>query len=238
MTGTGFYKHKLQAGYLEKDRDSLLLRLCKGKRVIHVGCTDSPHTSELLREGRGLHKKLLEVTQFLVGVDIDRPGLEMMEKEYGGEYVCHDLCSADPPPTRLLACSPDVILAADVIEHVTAPGPFLRSLALVARRAANNTSLVVSTPNGLGVRQLMYTAFGFEVIHPDHRLVCTPNTLAVLADDVDLTSVAWYFYNLKTGEGAISQVSDCILDAFTRLRAAYADGMTAVFRLKSDMESA
>jgi hypothetical protein len=235
MIGTGFYKHKLQAGHIEKDRDSLLLRLCEGKSVIHVGCTDFPLTSERIDEGRDLHKKLLGATQFLIGVDIDRAGLARMEKEYGGEYVCHDLSCDGPPPPALIACSPDVILAADVIEHVGAPGPFLRGLASVARETASDPCILVSTPNGLAARPAMYTAFGVEMIHPDHRLICTPRTLTVLANDADLTPVDWYFYNTRTGDGAAPQLADRVLGALTRLRMAYADGMTAVFKLKSDL---
>jgi 2-polyprenyl-3-methyl-5-hydroxy-6-metoxy-1,4-benzoquinol methylase len=238
MTGTGFYKRKLQTGHLQRDRDSLLLRLCEGKRVLHVGCTDFPLTSQRLAEGRILHKKLLDVTQLLIGVDTDQHGLKHMEEAYGGQYFCHDLSFDTAPPAGLMACTPDIILAADVIEHVAAPGPFLRGLALLAEGTTIDTRVIVSTPNGLGARSVMYTAFGIEMNHPNHRLVCTPRTLTVLADDANLIPVEWYFYNIKSGEGVAFQLVDHLIDTLAWFRMAYADGMTAVFKSRSKMSRA
>jgi hypothetical protein len=199
--------------------------------VLHIGCADSPLTEYRITNGDILHKKLLEVTGALIGIDIDDEGLKKLEANFGGDYLCYDISVGGPLPESLRHFYPDVILAADVIEHVPAPGPFLRGLVSLADTNGQEARIVISTPNGLNARSAVHTAFGVELVHPDHRLILTPRTLRTLATDVNLVCTGWYFYNVKSGSALPLRLTDYFFRCITKVRSAYADGMVAVFRL-------
>src|SRR6187549_2683007 len=56
------------------NRVDYLLQYCQDKRVLHIGFTDHPFTSERLASGELLHQRLKQVTSGLAGVDLDQQG--------------------------------------------------------------------------------------------------------------------------------------------------------------------
>ncbi len=93
MPKTGFFSQQLVSAPVMRDRDDLLLNLCAGRRVLHVGCADSPLTAEKLKCASLLHTKLVAASA-VHGVDVDRAGVELLREHLGGEYSVADV--ADP----------------------------------------------------------------------------------------------------------------------------------------------
>ena len=62
-------------------KDDLILKFCKGKRVLHIGATDYPFHIQKGLKGELLHQKLDKVSNFLIGIDISRKAIYELKKE-------------------------------------------------------------------------------------------------------------------------------------------------------------
>jgi hypothetical protein len=226
-TGTKVFTHSLPPMRRVGDRDSALLSMVDGKRAAHVGCTDAPFTEEKLSNGVLLHEQVLRCASAALGVDVDVAGLRLLEQRLGGEYSSLDLSSEQPDLSAIIAFRPDVLLATDVIEHVGDAQMFLTNLALAA--AATSASVVLSTPNALSARAFLCTAFGLELIHPDHVAIYSPRTLRALGGRAGLQADRWHTYNIRTGESISRSMFDRTVDVLSRIRTGYADGLIVTF---------
>src|SRR5436190_1514233 len=106
------------------DRDTYFLDACRGKKVLHIGCTDAPFTQSKFASGALLHQKLGPVTSILVGVDIDKESVDWLT-----ERGVKDLYVWDASNIKTLVAKigfiPDVIVAGEVLEHLSSPLEFL-----------------------------------------------------------------------------------------------------------------
>jgi 2-polyprenyl-3-methyl-5-hydroxy-6-metoxy-1,4-benzoquinol methylase len=212
-----------------EERDALLLRLCAGRRVVHVGCADHPLTEERLRDGSILHARLMKDAAEVLGVDVDPAGIEKLRTQLGGQYLVQDL--TDSRAADVIAeFRPDVILAGDVIEHVRDAASFLRGISGLMREVGGGVELILSTPNGLGAKTLLNTLAGVEKIHPDHVYVFTPASLTRLVQDCGLSPQGFTFYHVNSGDGVRARVQGAICRAAARLRPAFAAGQVLVCR--------
>jgi predicted TPR repeat methyltransferase len=139
--------------------------------VAHVGCADSPYTTELLRSGGLLHARLARTAR-LTGIDVDRAAIEELGAALPGErFVVADVAVAVPAEElgRYM-----LVIAGEVLEHVPDADAFLRG---VRSLLAEDGLLCVTVPNAccpkLGARALA----GRESVHPDHRVYYGPRTL-------------------------------------------------------------
>lgn len=143
-----------------------------GRRVVHLGCVDDRLTEERAGTGDLLHEELAKVAAELVGVDISAAGIELMRTLVPGPYEVGDvehLGDLDLPEC-------DLVIAAEIIEHLGSPGLFLSGLRDYL--AGTGASALITTPNALGWRIMAkWTMRRREVTHPDHRLIYTPTTL-------------------------------------------------------------
>ena len=148
-----------------------LVELCRGKKVLHVGCCDH---LELIRgkveQGVYLHQQLCSVAARCVGMDINAAGIALLH-ELGFPQVYRP----DDVPDDPTAEAYDLCLLADVIEHVGDVVGFLKSM-----QRYRFKQLVVATPNAFRLRNFIS---GGELINTDHRYWFSPYTLCkVLAD--------------------------------------------------------
>lgn len=157
------------------DRRELILGLCAGRRVIHLGFTDERQTETKLQEGRWLHAALADVSAELVGLDLDAAGVEQA-KAAGYEAYLVDV--QDHLALAALGLEPaDVVVAGEIIEHLESPGPFLRAVAPLLKPDGR---LVVTTPNAYRVPGFLAPVLGQELIHPDHVGIHSIHTLRTL----------------------------------------------------------
>jgi len=147
---------------LAPSRDAEILRLCRGKRVLHIGATDSPFTLQKLNEETLLHKKLMDVSDNVVGVDLDREAIDLLA-QHGIDNILH----GDMNELQELGMQPDVIVFGETIEHLQNVATCLTNLKKVM---APHTLLVISTPNCYAVLWTVMVLLNFESIHDDHKL--------------------------------------------------------------------
>ncbi|MFD7611922.1 class I SAM-dependent methyltransferase [Streptomyces sp. NPDC059828] len=232
MTKSGFFTQSLASGPVKGDRDALLLGLCAGRRVLHIGCADSPLSADKLRNGSLLHAKLLKAAQDVHGVDIDRAAVELLRDQLGGEYSVVDVAD-ERGRADLVKFKPEIILAGDVIEHARDAASFLRGIAALMRETDNDTELILSTPNGLAAKNLINTLAGREIIHPDHVYVFTPAALSRLVSDCGLRPGRCFFYHVNSGKDARARCYDSVSRVAALLRPAFAEGLVLVCKTAS-----
>jgi SAM-dependent methyltransferase len=154
------------------DRVDLLLDFCRGRRVVHVGFVDERRMETKLEAGKWVHERLAAVADSIVGLDLAEDGVEWA-KAQGFEAYAVDAQS--PEAVAALGLEPaDVVVAGEIIEHLDAPGPFLRAMRVLLKKDGR---LVVTTPNAYRLLNFLAPALGSELIHPDHTAWHSPHTL-------------------------------------------------------------
>lgn len=161
------------------DRDAWILARCSGRSVLHVGCTDMPFTDRKLGEQSLLHQRLLPVCRTCVGLDCDQGGLDTLARALPGhEFLCADAERLDRC-AALADRSFDVVLAADMLEHLANPGSFIDG---VKRHLARpDGELIITTPNAFSLKRFLAMALrGVEHVHADHTAYFSHSTLSQL----------------------------------------------------------
>jgi len=171
------FRHVLPKAKLVDSRDQALIRLCSGKTVLHLGFVDEGLLDDRLGQENWLHGMLARVATRLVGIDISEQGVRRAQEAGYADCYVGDVERLSLMPFPRLEY--DIILAADIIEHLDNPGLFLGEL---QRVATDDTLVVITTPNALNLRTLFYPLARIEYVHPDHNLYCSPTTLSTLLE--------------------------------------------------------
>jgi SAM-dependent methyltransferase len=204
--------------------------ICRDRSVLHVGCTNWPYTRAMLDSGGLLHLGLAKVARELWGVDSDPEGLRVLEAAGVMNLVRGD---AEDLAACPLDRTFDVVLAGEILEHLSNPGLFLRG---VRRFLAPGGRLVVTTVNaycGFRFAQYFFRGRGgaAEPVHPDHVAYYSYRTLTHLLTREGYAVESFLFYDL--GDEHVPFVPRRIRVAnrfFSRLAPWTADGVIAVCR--------
>lgn len=164
------HEHRLPEVDFPVDRLAFLADLCRGRRVLHVGCADDTAIEEKLAAGRHLHGRLGTVAE-VVGLDLAAGRLADLSRLGLERLVAGD---ASVPPFRAGAFD-DVVLG-EILEHLPDPGAVLRSL----RCAGLASRLIVTVPNAYSLFLAGQLRHGVELVNPDHLYTFTPVTLGNL----------------------------------------------------------
>jgi predicted TPR repeat methyltransferase len=150
------------------DRIEALVDAARGRRVVHVGFVDELMEAKQAG-GVWLHERLAGVASSLVGLDLDEAGVEAARAR-GYEAYAVDAQSADAVHALGLERA-DIVIAGELIEHLDAPGLFLRAMHELA------DELVLTTPNAYRVANFVVPLSGREAVHPHHTAWHSPQTL-------------------------------------------------------------
>jgi SAM-dependent methyltransferase len=176
-------------------RVDYLKNICRDRTVLHLGCTNWPYTKDVLEEGTLLHTELQGIARELSGFDADQEGLDLL----AGLGV-RNLYRADLEHLEEVELDQqfDVILAGEMIEHLSNPGLFLRG---IKRFMRPDSTLVITTVNAYcGFRMLVYGLRGrggrAEPVHPDHVAYYSYSTIHHLLSREELVAKRFLFYDL------------------------------------------
>ncbi|HXV58174.1 MAG TPA: methyltransferase domain-containing protein [Gaiellaceae bacterium] len=207
------------------DREQMLLELARGKRVVHVGFVDEHRLEAKLAEGTWLHARLAEVAASLVGLDVEEEGVRWA-REHG--FDAQSVDAQSPEAVAALGLEPaEVVIAGEVVEHLDAPGPFLRAM---RELASLDGLLVVTTPNAYRLLNFLAPLAGVELVHPDHTAWHSPHTLATLLarSGWELEGAAYYQNpapRLGGVSGAAVRAGRALFVRFGRLAPYWSDGL-------------
>lgn len=180
--------HKVPEAESVKDREAFIVERCKGKRVLNLGCASG-----------ALHEKIKAVAAHLRGIDKSEPADEIV-----------DLDTIEPGETGLGIYYVDIgepmfdlIVAGEILEHLSNPGNFLRSLKTF------NCPVILSVPNAFCHPGKRWIDVGYEHVNPDHVAWYSWHTLKVLVERCGFTVREFYWYRGKplTAEGLIFVVN-------------------------------
>ena len=144
-------------------------QLIKNKDVLDCGCAGAPISSkkEFEETSHSIHMKH---ARYILGVDSWK---EEVEKRKGGLYVvCANVENME------LNRKFDVVLAADLIEHLSNPGMFLDT---VDNHLKDKGLLYLCTPNFHSLNNCIKALLGIKInVHPEHTCWYDINTLIQL----------------------------------------------------------
>ena len=197
-----------------------ILRVCRGKKILHLGCADMPYT---LQRGESLlHFQLAGITgpDMLWGIDNSEEGVHILQQR-GFHHIIYGDVEQMAPELRKERF--DIILAGEIIEHLANPGLFLKCISSIMD---GHTELVLTTPNATSVKGFLFSIMRQEKVHPDHNYYFSYRTLKQLMEKFDLNCREIYYYQEVEGQG-LSRALDNAVAFTTRLSPLWADGLIA-----------
>jgi len=212
-------------------RVDLIMEMCAGKKVLHLGCANYPYTQNSIDNEMLLHYDLEKSAGELYGFDFDQPGLDILAANGTGNLYRADLEKLDEVA---MSETFDVIVAGEMIEHLNNPGLFLTG---IQRFMNAETRLVLTTINAYcGMRWFWYGLRGRrgkqEPVHPDHVAYYSYSTLSLLVKRHGLDVDSFMFYDIgKEHRPHNPWYLNAVNDVFTTIAPQWADGIIAICRL-------
>lgn len=176
-------------------RVEFLTQICAGKKVLHLGCTNYPYTKDSIANKMLLHFDLAKVAKEIYGFDGDQSGIDILKAAGVEKLFQVDLENLALVP---LEETFDVIIAGEIIEHLSNPGLFLNG---IQRFMNGNSQLIITTINAYCVfRFLIYALRGKggenEPVHPDHVAYYSYRTLSLILKRENLQVKEFLFYDI------------------------------------------
>jgi len=209
------------------DRDEFVMSLCVGKSVLHLGAADWPFTAEQDAEGRLLHRRIRDVAARVVGVDLSGEGVRYLRSRGYEDLVVGDV---ERIQELRLERQFDVIVAGEILEHLSNPGLCLRGLGTVARA---DTRLVMTVPNAFSVKSFLRALVGAELVHGDHVAYLSPATVRHLCARYGFHPEATAYYQNQPLSPLKRAVLSPLAYAQGLLSPSVSDGLIVVFRVSS-----
>jgi 2-polyprenyl-3-methyl-5-hydroxy-6-metoxy-1,4-benzoquinol methylase len=197
---------KLPNVQIVNGRHELILKKCKNKCVLHLGCVDSGLLHEKFEREELMHQKLSDVANEIWGVDIDEPGISYLSNKGFNNLIVADISKLDEIKI-IQNISFDIVVASEVIEHLQNPGLFLNSVKDLM--IPEKTELIVTVPNAFRIDTLLWLLRGIEYVHPDHNYWFSYHTATNLLRKNNYKINEVYVYNLVPIEivpGRIRQI--------------------------------
>lgn len=182
------------------DRQTMLLALAEDRTILHLGCTNAPYTQDSIAAGTNLHVALRSRCRELWGLDNDCVGLDALRALGDERLIEGDLedLAASVGRHPGTADGFQLVIAGEIIEHLSNPGRFLDGLHAVV---APNGKVVLTTVNAYcGFRFAISALRGrggtVEPVHPDHVAYYSRSTLSLLLKRHGLAIEQFGFYDL------------------------------------------
>lgn len=209
-------------------RVEYIKNLCRDKKVLHLGCTNYPYTQITLDNDALLHLELGKVAAELYGFDFDQNGIDILSKTGVKNLYRADLEKLENVPLNETF---DLIIAGEMIEHLSNPGLFLKG---IQRFMNAETVLVITTINAYcAMRFLIYGARGKgganEPVHPDHVAYYSYKTLSLIVEREKLSVKEFLFYDLGREHRPTNRwFYNVINDVSVKISPQLSDGIIAI----------
>ena len=154
------------------DKITFIQDACRDKEVLDLGCIR--HNAEFAtKDPRWIHQKIKDVAKTVIGIDYLEKEVEKLKK------LGYDIRSGDVTKPLPLTVQFDVIIAGDLIEHLTNFEGFFENC---KRLLKNGGVLIISTPNPFFSDEFHYVAYKRNfLINPEHTCWIDPQALSQLA---------------------------------------------------------
>lgn len=148
-------------------KEEFILQMAAGRSVLHLGCvgfTDIAPADRASFAKQSLHWKLTQTDT--VGIDCSTAIIE----EYRQSGLFSNIVAGDVERLDEVAITRrfDVVIAGDIIEHLSNPGRMLDGL---RRFCSADTRLIITTPNAFGAPNFLRHSVG-KFHEGDEHVVC------------------------------------------------------------------
>jgi 2-polyprenyl-3-methyl-5-hydroxy-6-metoxy-1,4-benzoquinol methylase len=200
-----------------------LTELVRGKSVLDIGCIDHSAVQARALGDRWLHKVLRHSAGEIVGLDVLEEAADELAAD-GYKIEIGDAQDFD------LGRTFDVIVAGDIIEHLTNVGGFLES---VKRHMTPNSQFAVTTPNPFNIEQtIRVLRDGWVAANSEHVSWIDPRVMWQLTrrHGLEVEQFRWIEtdYPLLGNRAALA-----VAEAVMRLRPSVRRDFAVVLRLAS-----
>lgn len=164
-----------------KNRMDLIEPLIKGKSVLDLGCVD--HDLKQL-QGTWLHRELVTHAKDVLGVDYLPEAVQGL-KNLGFNVTCQNVEKLNLERTF------DVIVAGEIIEHLSNPGLFLEG---VHRHLKDDGLFILTTPNPFSIAQFFKILKRNKIkVNSDHTAWFDPQTIHALLqkNKFEIKQICW-----------------------------------------------
>jgi 2-polyprenyl-3-methyl-5-hydroxy-6-metoxy-1,4-benzoquinol methylase len=159
------------------DRIDFLVRRVRGLDVVDIGFVDAGRMEGRLEEGVWLHAQLDLAARSIVGLDSDKRGVDRA-RELGYRAFAAD-CESRKSLEALELEPADIVVAGELVEHLTSPGRFLEAVKVLLRPGG---SLILTTPNATALTNALAGVMGKELVNREHVLWLSWRTAASLLE--------------------------------------------------------
>lgn len=160
------------------ERDSYILEACWGKKVLDIGCADAPLTKAKFELNALLYQKLEGVASTLAGLDLDAKSVAWLRKKGVQNLYVGDATEIEDM-LPMIGFEPEVVVAGEVLEHLSHPLDFLIS---IRKGMINGAELIMSVPNAFYVEGFIHILLGKEKVHPEHVAYYSYHTIVQLIE--------------------------------------------------------
>jgi len=196
-----------------RTRLDYIRELFSNKRVLHFGCVDHLPLIEKKRgKGQWFHEEIYKVAELCYGVDINKEGIDFLNKEGFASFVLD--VENDPIPDQIKKENWDYIFLGEILEHIDNPVYFLNMVR--TKFEGNANQVIISVPNALTLSNFLNAFRKKEIINSDHRFWFTPYTLGKV-----VTESGFVASSFDTCQGEIAHATwykSMILKRFPLLR--------------------
>jgi len=220
--------HRVPAARLV-DRVAEVSALVRGKSVIDLGFVDEGRLTPKREHGIWLHEQVAAAARETIGIDADAAGVARA-RELG--FAAHVADVEDERSLAGLGVAPaEIVFAGELIEHLDRPGAFLEA---VKQLVAPGGALVLTTPNGHALTNVLAGIAGRELVNPDHVAWFSWRTLVTLLGRHGwrIQALAYYTFPRVQSGAAVPRIAfnayQALFRPVFRLRPNLADGIIAV----------
>ena len=160
-TTDNFYTQKIHLTTVREWRFEFFANMCRGKKVMHIGCADAM----VFNVDTNLHIYLskLEDNTIIHGLDIDIETTNKLLEACPGTYFTS---YGDVKEEY------DIVLVPEVMEHVPNVNLFLKDVFSIQAK-----EYLITVPNMSVAEIFCDDTFSLEMVHPDHKCWFSPYTL-------------------------------------------------------------
>jgi 2-polyprenyl-3-methyl-5-hydroxy-6-metoxy-1,4-benzoquinol methylase len=201
------------------NKDNAVADACKNKSVLDVGCIGQDRN---FANDNWLHNKVRGLAAKADGVDILVEEVNQLKKQGYSMYTVDEL--------QLTGNKYDLVLMADVIEHVNDPVSFLKFYADYLKEGG---SILVSTPNSNRVNNFINILFNNNYsVNPEHTCWFCPRTIAEVADranlNIDQFHWANHYYTSKQVKGLYQKFKYWLGNILISMRSNFSPNMIII----------
>lgn len=124
-------------------KTDIIVNLVKDKNVLHIGACDSPYSKQKFLNGTLLHCLINNVSNKVIGLDIDRNSIEDLYDLGLNNIFWGDIVN-NKYEIDLQTQNFDYIILGDIIEHLDNPG---LALVNIKKLMTNRTKVIITVPN-------------------------------------------------------------------------------------------